>query len=100
MTNLTTIFKHHSGAHRPFGTSRSARLILLLISGYRSARAGRAAPCRFYPSCSQYAYEAVQVHGALRGSGWALRRLVKCRPLGPHGIDLVPLVKKDRHISS
>lgn len=46
--------------------------------------------CRFYPSCSQYALEAIGVHGALRGTGLAVWRLLKCNPFGPHGLDPVP----------
>lgn len=48
------------------------------------------AACRFRPSCSQYAVEAVRVHGAWRGSGLALRRLWSCRPGGGFGDDPVP----------
>ncbi len=46
--------------------------------------------CRFYPTCSQYAVEAIETHGALRGSWLALRRLLKCHPLYPGGFDPVP----------
>ena len=46
--------------------------------------------CRFYPSCSQYALEAIQKHGALRGLALATRRLTRCHPLDPGGVDLVP----------
>ncbi len=46
--------------------------------------------CRFYPSCSQYAREALERHGALRGSGLALRRLLRCHPWHPGGVDPVP----------
>jgi putative membrane protein insertion efficiency factor len=49
--------------------------------------------CRFSPTCSHYAVEAVQVHGALLGSWLAMRRLVKCTPLHPGGIDPVPARK-------
>ncbi len=46
--------------------------------------------CKFYPSCSRYAYEAIETHGARRGSWLALRRLLRCRPFSPGGIDPVP----------
>jgi putative membrane protein insertion efficiency factor len=46
--------------------------------------------CRFYPTCSAYAREAVMVHGAGRGSLLALKRLLKCHPFHPGGVDLVP----------
>ncbi len=70
--------------------STPTRFVLGAIRFYQRVTAGRAAPCRFYPSCSQYALEAVSAHGALRGGALALRRVSKCRPLGPHGVDLVP----------
>ena len=46
--------------------------------------------CRFYPSCSHYAEEAIQEHGAIKGSLMAAHRLSKCHPLHEGGIDLVP----------
>lgn len=46
--------------------------------------------CRFYPTCSAYAIEALQVHGVLRGSWLTLRRLLRCAPWHPGGIDPVP----------
>jgi uncharacterized protein len=51
----------------------------------------KAAPtCRFYPSCSSYALEALRVHGALRGSALAVARIAKCQPFHPGGFDPVP----------
>jgi putative membrane protein insertion efficiency factor len=47
--------------------------------------------CRFYPSCSQYALEAIMRHGALRGSALAAARLARCHPWNPGGVDFIPL---------
>ena len=46
--------------------------------------------CKFYPSCSQYASDALRIHGARRGSWLALRRLSRCHPFTRGGVDLVP----------
>jgi len=46
--------------------------------------------CRYYPSCSAYALRAVEVHGALRGSWYAARRLIRCHPWAAGGFDPVP----------
>jgi putative membrane protein insertion efficiency factor len=62
-----------------------------LIVMYQGAASGRVSPCRFYPSCSSYAAEAFKLHGFWRGLGLSARRLLRCRPFGSHGVDLVPL---------
>jgi putative membrane protein insertion efficiency factor len=46
--------------------------------------------CRFYPTCSQYALLAIEKHGAIRGGWLALKRILKCHPFHPGGIDHVP----------
>ena len=46
--------------------------------------------CKYYPSCSQYAVEAIHVHGPLRGLGLAVWRLLRCNPLSDGGLDPVP----------
>ena len=97
MTNSSTTSKEHSV--EPVSSTRrslAARTVLALIGIYQRLTPGRPSPCRFYPSCSDYASEAVAVHGALRGVGLALWRVSRCRPLGPHGVDLVPEPKKAR----
>ncbi|MEL7045734.1 MAG: membrane protein insertion efficiency factor YidD [Pseudomonadota bacterium] len=50
--------------------------------------------CRFHPTCSQYAKEAIETHGALRGSILALRRIGRCHPWASGGVDPVPPVCK------
>jgi len=58
---------------------------------YQVLRAGRPSPCRFDPSCSSYALEALELHGALRGTALAARRLSRCHPWGGQGYDPVPV---------
>jgi putative membrane protein insertion efficiency factor len=76
-----------SGGERP---NVGARAILVGIHAYQWARTGRASPCRYWPSCSVYAAEAVERHGALKGSWLAARRLGRCHPWGGSGVDPVP----------
>ena len=68
----------------------AARLLRAFVRAYQYLRAGRPSPCRFVPSCSTYAIEALEAHGALRGSALAVRRLCRCHPWGGHGLDPVP----------
>jgi putative membrane protein insertion efficiency factor len=65
-------------------------LVLLLIQGWRATKHWRLPRCRFYPSCSAYAFEAIERHGLLLGFCLATVRLVKCQPLHPGGVDEVP----------
>ncbi|SIS82694.1 hypothetical protein SAMN05421759_104105 [Roseivivax lentus] len=68
-----------------------ARLVALPVHGYRlflSPWLGRS--CRFQPTCSAYALEALEVHGALRGGWLAARRIARCHPWGGSGVDNVP----------
>jgi putative membrane protein insertion efficiency factor len=60
------------------------------IRVYQAARFNRPSPCRFVPSCSEYAVEAITNHGALRGTWLAVRRIGRCRPAGGRGFDPVP----------
>ncbi|MBM4148317.1 MAG: membrane protein insertion efficiency factor YidD [Lentisphaerae bacterium] len=66
-------------------------LVIWLIRTYRLVVSPLVGPCcRFYPSCSTYAIEAVRRHGAARGMLLSLRRILKCHPLHPGGFDPVP----------
>ena len=66
-------------------------LSLLMLRGYQYAiRPLLGANCRFYPSCSDYAREAIERHGAILGCWLAARRLLRCHPWGGHGYDPVP----------
>ncbi len=65
--------------------------LILLIRGYQLLISPLLGPrCRFYPSCSQYALEALQVHGAVRGGWLALCRVARCHPFHTGGVDPVP----------
>lgn len=88
-STAVTTTEQREPAQRP---SAAARLLMLLLTGYRNFISPLLAPrCRFYPSCSAYALEAVQVHGALRGSWLAARRLSRCHPFHAGGLDPVPV---------
>ena len=50
--------------------------------------------CRFYPTCSQYAYQAIETHGILKGGWLAAKRILKCNPWHPGGYDPVPLPRQ------
>jgi uncharacterized protein len=67
------------------------RLLVFLIRVYQATLSPMlGSGCRFYPSCSEYCIEAISRHGAIRGSLMGLRRLLRCHPFHPGGIDLVP----------
>lgn len=61
-----------------------------VIRGYRYLFSGRISSCRYLPTCSEYGLEAIERHGARRGSWLIVRRLSRCHPFGGHGIDPVP----------
>jgi len=98
---------HQSRPRQPAGrqsawpASPAAWILVLLLTGYRRLVSPLLAPhCRFYPSCSAYALEAVRVHGALRGSWLAIRRLGRCHPFHPGGLDPVPPARSGARASA
>jgi hypothetical protein len=81
------------------GPSWAARPLIATVRGYQVVRAGRPSPCRFWPSCSAYAVEALEVHGAVKGLGLATWRIARCNPFGGRGVDPVPEKKPKQKAS-
>ena len=80
-----------TAAARAMTADLARRSILALIRAYQILLSPLfAGSCRYVPSCSNYAAEAVERFGAARGAWLALRRLMRCHPLGGHGFDPVP----------
>lgn len=70
--------------------SLAARILMLPIRAWRLVSVHLPPRCRFHPSCSQYALEALTVHGAARGSWLAVKRVGRCHPWHDGGLDPVP----------
>ncbi|PZS14658.1 MAG: membrane protein insertion efficiency factor YidD [Pseudonocardiales bacterium] len=78
-------------------TGPVVRLLVVILRFYRRWISPALPPtCRFFPSCSAYAIEALTVHGMLRGSWWTVRRLLRCGPWHPGGMDPVPPARSPR----
>ena len=71
-------------------SSLPARALLRTVNLYQRLTSHRASPCRYVPSCSEYAREALVAHGAARGTWLTTRRLARCHPWGGFGFDPVP----------
>lgn len=67
------------------------QLMILIVRGYQVVLSPHLpAACRYYPTCSHYAIEALGKHGALRGGWLAVKRIARCHPFRPGGFDPVP----------
>ena len=68
-------------------------LTLLLIRGYQTFLSPLlGSNCRFYPTCSHYTYQAVEIHGVTRGGWMGIKRVLRCNPFNPGGFDPVPIL--------
>ena len=75
-----------------------SKAIIFLIRGYQYCISPMLGPhCRFTPTCSQYAVEAIRQHGFLKGITLAVKRIAKCHPFHAGGVDPVPAKKLDQH---
>jgi putative membrane protein insertion efficiency factor len=84
--------------HLSFVGRLIGRSLVVLIRGYQLLISPLLGPrCRFYPSCSHYAIEALQRHGPLYGAWLATRRISRCHPLNAGGYDPVPLSAASPH---
>ena len=70
--------------------SLPARGALVLVRGYQRVTAGRPSPCRYVPTCSNYALDAYELHGFVRGSWLTAKRIGRCHPWASSGWDPVP----------
>lgn len=72
-------------------TTIPTKILIVTLQAYKFLVSPLLGPrCRFYPSCSHYAMEALNAHGAVRGAWLALKRVSRCHPWHPGGIDPVP----------
>lgn len=82
--------------HHPLHTAARVciQLYRCILSPAKYVLFGPAAGCRFYPSCSAYALEAIEIHGLFHGGWISLRRLCRCHPWGGQGVDPVPVCSR------
>ncbi|MBQ6323697.1 MAG: membrane protein insertion efficiency factor YidD [Bacilli bacterium] len=69
-------------------------LLISIIDLYQKIPFSSHSKCRFTPTCSNYAKEAITRYGSIKGSFLAVKRIIKCNPLGPYGYDPVPIKEK------
>ena len=72
-------------------------LLISIINIYPKIPFSSHKQCRFIPTCSNYAKEAILTYGSFKGTYLAIKRILKCNPLGPSGYDPVPLKKEKKH---
>jgi len=96
---MTLITSHETVTRSDHPTTKIQQAMLRAIRWYQSLRPGYPSKCRFFPSCSEFGHEAIEVFGARRGGLLTARRLMRCRPFGPSGFDPVPLPDDSTSVS-
>jgi len=66
------------------------KLLLTLIKIYQMTPLSSHSKCKYYPTCSNYAKEAIEIHGSIKGIFLILKRILRCNPFNKGGVDLVP----------
>ena len=95
-TAVVALFRNLAAAVGRFFWNLPRNILILLLMAYRKVVSPLYGPvCRFFPSCSAYALEAVTVHGAVKGSWLAVRRLGHCHPWNAGGVDHVPAGRRE-----
>ena len=72
-------------------------LLISIINIYQKIPFSSHKQCRFIPTCSNYAKEAILTYGSIKGTYLAIKRVLRCNPFGPSGYDPVPLKKEKKH---
>lgn len=72
------------------------KILLKLINLYQKTPGNFHNNCRFIPTCSEYTKEAIENYGIVKGSILGIKRIIKCRPLGPSGYDPVPIKRRKK----
>lgn len=72
-------------------------ILISIINLYQKIPFSSHKQCRFIPTCSNYAKEAILTYGSIKGTYLAIKRILKCNPFGPSGYDPVPLKKETKH---
>ncbi|MDR1122703.1 MAG: membrane protein insertion efficiency factor YidD [Endomicrobium sp.] len=72
--------------------------VLFFIKYYKFVSKALSARCRFYPTCSTYVYQAIEMYGFFRGSFLAFKRIIRCNPFCDGGLDPVPVIKKKNNV--
>ncbi len=72
-------------------------LLISIINIYQKIPFASHKQCRFIPTCSNYAKEAILTYGSIKGTYLAIKRVLRCNPFGPSGYDPVPLKKEKKH---